>query len=120
MKIIAIGGGKLALKQTLAIDSVVVDLVGRKHPRALFIPTASGDDEEYEQSFRRTYADELGCKVDCLRLLYPSGDRSNLRKRPGSVTRIFASSFLPAPGWRKTARPAGRDARSLPVPGRRL
>ena len=81
MKIVAIGGGKLALKQTLAIDRVVVDLVGRKRPRALFIPTASGDDEEYEQSFRRTYADELGCKVDCLKLLYPGGDRSNLKKR---------------------------------------
>ena len=54
MKLVAIGGGKIALKQTLTIDSMVVDLVGKNRPRALFIPTASGDDEEYYESFQRT------------------------------------------------------------------
>ena len=53
-KLVAIGGGKMAEGETLAIDSQVVALTGKTYPRALFIPTASSDSREYWQGFQRT------------------------------------------------------------------
>ena len=46
-KLVAIGGGQLAERETLAIDREIVNLTGKTRPRALFIPTASSDSREY-------------------------------------------------------------------------
>lgn len=81
MKIISIGGGKLALRQTLPIDRFIVKLTRKKRPRALFIPTASGDDADYCEIFDRIYGTKLNCQVDCLRLLGRNGERKQLSKR---------------------------------------
>ncbi len=81
MRIISIGGGKLALRQTLPIDRFIVGLTRKKKPRALFIPTASGDDAEYCEIFDRIYGRKLNCQVDCLKLLGRQGERDNLAKR---------------------------------------
>ena len=59
MNIISIGGGSLRKKQTLLIDRHIVRCTGKGSPRALFIPTASGDDREYCDAFDRVYADAL-------------------------------------------------------------
>lgn len=50
MNVIAIGG---SLKKTLPIDSSIVKLTGKKSPRAFFIPTASGDPQDYCEAFDR-------------------------------------------------------------------
>ena len=42
-KIVAIGGGELKDLETLEIDKRIVELTGKTRPKALFIPTASGD-----------------------------------------------------------------------------
>lgn len=50
MKIVAVGGGigrPGTRVETLAIDRETVRLTGKKHPRLLFVPTASGDSESY-------------------------------------------------------------------------
>ena len=81
MKIIAIGGGKLGLRQTLPIDRFIVGLTRKKRPRALFIPTASGDDAKYCEIFDRIYGRKLNCQVDCLKLLGRHGERRKLAGR---------------------------------------
>ncbi|MFA5828870.1 MAG: Type 1 glutamine amidotransferase-like domain-containing protein [Candidatus Gracilibacteria bacterium] len=42
-KIVAIGGGEIAKHETLAIDKRIIKLTGEKHPKVLFIPTASSE-----------------------------------------------------------------------------
>lgn len=66
MKFITIGGGQLALSETLKIDRFIVEATGKASPRALFIPTASGDAEGYCETFRKVYQKTLGCKADML------------------------------------------------------
>jgi dipeptidase E len=72
-KIIAIGGGeigRLGVKnETLGIDREIVKLSGKKNPKLLFIPTASGDAPGYVTSVEKHFGKKLGCKVDSLELL---------------------------------------------------
>jgi len=80
--IIAIGGGKIMVPahreaQTLSIDQSIVQQVKRKSPKVLFIPTASEDNVEYCEAFRKQYEERLGCSVQEL-LLYR--DRPSNRK----------------------------------------
>lgn len=72
--IVAIGGGRIMAPhiskvQTLDIDQEIIRFSGKKKPSVLFIPTASEDNLEYVEAFKRLYSDNLNCKVDCL-LLY--------------------------------------------------
>ena len=67
-KIVAIGGGKIDKLKTLAIDREIVRLTNKKNPKALFIPTASGDEEGYWKTFQEIYGKKLGCKTEVLYL----------------------------------------------------
>ena len=67
-RIVVIGGGQLRRLETLPIDRRIVELAGRKRPGALFIPTASGDPEEYIHSFHDVYGRRLRCRTDVLTL----------------------------------------------------
>lgn len=89
MNIIAIGGGSLKKKQTLSIDRAVVELTGKKAPRALFIPTASGDPRDYGEAFDRIYGDMLGCGTDHLLLYRRPGDRAAAAKKIRSADLIY-------------------------------
>jgi dipeptidase E len=57
----------MGLGETESIDRILIGLAGNDKPRALFLPTASMDDEGYIQEFQETYS-RLGCQVDALRL----------------------------------------------------
>jgi dipeptidase E len=46
-KIVIIGGGDIGRSKTLKLDRRVVELTKKKRPKALFIPTASGDSQGY-------------------------------------------------------------------------
>lgn len=74
-KIVAIGGGKLKNLETLRIDKKVIRLSDKRRPKALFIPTASNDSENYWEIFQKVYGKKLGCKADVLYLF-----KSNLSK----------------------------------------
>src|SRR5512143_975131 len=89
MNIIAIGGGSLKKKQTLPIDRAIVKLTGQKAPRALFIPTASGDEKDYCEAFDRIYGDLLGCRTDRLLLYRRPGDRAAAAGKIGSADLIY-------------------------------
>ncbi|MBI9014659.1 MAG: Type 1 glutamine amidotransferase-like domain-containing protein [Clostridiales bacterium] len=70
MKILyAIGGGEISELETYKIDKAIVASTGKKAPKVLFIPTASGEPEGYVDSFNKLYGEKLGCKTDVLRLL---------------------------------------------------
>lgn len=66
------GGGEISQLETLALDSFICSQTGKRRPKALFIPTASGDADGYCKTFKHVYADRLGCEVDFL-LLAGSG-----------------------------------------------
>lgn len=67
--IIAIGGGELKGLETLPIDRSIVKLTRKKHPKALFIPTASNDAMGYWETFQSVYGKKLGCETDVLFLI---------------------------------------------------
>ncbi len=67
--IVAIGGGELKDLETLPIDRAIVKLTRKKHPKALFIPTASNDAFGYWETFQVVYGKKLGCETDVLFLV---------------------------------------------------
>lgn len=87
-RIVAIGGGNLGSAETPRIEMEIIGLTGKKRPRALFVPTASGDSEDYIAAFQRHYGEKLGCIIDVLRLAV---------KRPSFDTmkrQVMESDFL--------------------------
>lgn len=72
-KIIAIGGGEIGRRgvknETLAIDRGIINLSGKKNPKLLFIPTASGDAPAYIDSIEKYFGKRLGCKIDTLEII---------------------------------------------------
>ena len=68
-KIVAIGGGELRELETLEIDKRIVELTGKTRPKALFIPTASGDAVGYMDTFEACYGKHLGCQTRTLNLI---------------------------------------------------
>jgi len=73
MKIVAIGGGEIGKPgypiETEAIDREIIRLAGKKHPKVLFLPTASGDSLSYWETFKKYYGQKLECKPDVLYLI---------------------------------------------------
>lgn len=67
--IFAIGGGEISELETYEIDKKIVESSGKVNPKALFIPTASGEPQGYIDKFNKIYGEKLGCKIDVLLLL---------------------------------------------------
>jgi dipeptidase E len=70
MNIVAIGGGPFGPEGNFLIDKLVVELAKKPNPRALFIPTASSDSEDYIERFTAGYG-VFGCDIDILRVHAP-------------------------------------------------
>lgn len=88
-KIIAIGGGEIKDLDTFSIDKEIVRLTGKKNPKALFIPTASGDAEGYCETFRQVYGDRLGCNIEVLRLVKETLPEKEIRDKLLSSNLIY-------------------------------
>ena len=78
-KIVAIGGGEIGRPkegggfypiETLQIDKETIKLTNKKHPKLLFLPTASKDSRSYFEVVKRYFGKELGCKCEVLYLIY--------------------------------------------------
>lgn len=80
-KIIIIGGGEIGNYETLLFDKRNVELTGKKHPKALFVPTASGEAEGYIKTFNKVYGKRLGCKTDVLYALKTKPTKKELRQK---------------------------------------
>lgn len=87
-KIVAIGGGATDPPEPETIGREIVRLSGKKHPKALFIPTASSDDKEYWERFRTIYGDQLGCRTSVLYLLGERPSANAIREM------IFGSDII--------------------------
>ncbi len=60
--IVAMGGGGFTMEpENLALDRYVLSLSPEERPRVCFLPTASGDAEEYIENFHRSFA-TLSCR----------------------------------------------------------
>jgi dipeptidase E len=85
MKIVAIGGGEIGRPgkriETEKIDKEIIKLSGKKHPRLLFLPTASGDSKSYYEVIQNYYGRRLGCETDVLYLFGEVLSKKEMRKR---------------------------------------
>jgi len=88
-KIVVIGGGEIGNFETLPFDKRIVELTKKKHPKALFIPTASGEPDGYIQNFNKVYGKKLGCKTDVLFLLKTKPTKKELREKILSSDLIY-------------------------------
>ena len=90
MKIVAIGGGEIGRPkkeggryaiETRAIDEEIIKLTGKKNPKALLLPTASGDSQGYYSTFERYYGKMLGCKTDVLYLIREKPSKAEIKRK---------------------------------------
>ena len=87
-RIVSIGGGEIKLNETLHIDKEIIRLTGKKKPKALFIPTASGDPSGYYELFKKAYS-KLGCTCDVLYLLKEKLSAAQIKKKILSADLIY-------------------------------
>lgn len=104
-KIVVIGGGEIKDLETLVFDRRICELTGKKHPKALFIPTASSEPAEYIETFNKIYGKKLGCKTDVLYLIKEKPSQKEIKEK------IFGSDLIYVGGgntlkmmnkWRQT------------------
>jgi dipeptidase E len=85
MKIVAIGGGEIGRNgcpiETEEIDREIIRLSGKKHPKVLFLPTASSHANEYWEIFQKYYGQKLGCQTDVLYLVNSNSSSKYLREK---------------------------------------
>lgn len=85
MKIVAIGGGEIGRPgyqiETEKIDREIIRLAEKKHPKVLFLPTASGDSHLYWGTFQKYYGQKLGCKTDVLYLFDHNSSSKQIREK---------------------------------------
>lgn len=79
--IVAIGGGDIRTRGTAAIDREIIRLSGKKHPKLLFIPTASSDSERYWKHVQKYFGEFLKCKTDVLFLVNEPPSRDQIRRK---------------------------------------
>lgn len=67
-RIAALGGGGFSMEaRNSRLDRWLLSLTGRRRPRVLFVPTASGDSPKYIARFHRAFA-KLDCEPEHLQL----------------------------------------------------
>lgn len=101
---VIIGGGDIRRFETLKIDKEIVRLSVKKHPKALFIPTASNDSENYWKLFQIVYGKKLGCKPAVLYLLKETLTVEQIKHRILSSDLIYVGGGNPLKMvklWRK-------------------
>jgi dipeptidase E len=87
--ILAIGGGEIADAETESIDRRAIDAATVTTPHVLFVPTASGDAEEYVEKFESYYGSELSCETSTLRLTDPDTSVADARSAIESADIIY-------------------------------
>src|ERR1035438_2631391 len=78
--IVAIGGGEIRTRGTAPIDREIIRLSQKKHPRLLFIPTASSDSERYWEHVQKYFGGFLQCKTDVLFLIKEQLSKERIRR----------------------------------------
>ena len=83
--LIAIGGGELRERTTLAIDEYIANLAkkkaGERRANALFIPTASHDFMPYYNTFHKVYTGIFNIKTDVALTVFKEIDMEKMRAK---------------------------------------
>ncbi len=92
-KIIAIGGGELRERTTLAIDEYIANLAkeraGERRANALFIPTASHDFMPYYNTFHKVYTGVFNIKTDVALTVFKEVDQEKLKAKFEKADMIY-------------------------------
>jgi dipeptidase E len=102
--IVAIGGGEIRTRGTVAIDREIIRLSGKKNPRLLFIPTASSDSERYWKHVEEYFGGFLKCKTDVLYIIKEHPSREQIRRKIFSADVIYVgggNTLLMMRIWRR-------------------
>ena len=91
--IIAIGGGELRERTTLAIDEYIANLAkeraGDRRANALFIPTASHDFMPYYNTFHKVYTGVFNIKTDVALTVFKEVDLEKLKGKFEKADMIY-------------------------------
>jgi dipeptidase E len=87
--IVAIGGGEIRTRGTAAIDREIIRLSNKKHPKLLFIPTASSDSERYWKHVQEYFGKFLKCKTDVLFLINEQPSKEQIRRKISTADIIY-------------------------------
>ena len=92
-RIIAIGGGELRERTTLAIDEYIANLAkeraGDRRANALFIPTASHDFMPYYNTFHKVYTGVFNIKTDVALTVFKEVDLEMLNGKFEKADMIY-------------------------------
>lgn len=102
--IVAIGGGEIRIGETTRIDREIIRLSRRKHPKLLFIPTASSDDEGYWEQVQKHFGGRLKCRMDVLWLIRKPASLRQIREKILSANVIYVgggNTLLMMRLWRR-------------------
>ncbi len=108
-RIIAIGGGELRERTTLAIDEYIANLAksraGERRANALFIPTASHDFMPYYNTFHKVYTGVFNIKTDVALTVFKETDLEKLRAKIELADMIYVGggdTVFMIEHWKKT------------------
>ena len=92
-RIVAIGGGELRERTTLAIDEYIANLAkeraGERRANALFIPTASHDFMPYYNTFHKVYTGVFNIKTDVALTVFKEVDLEKLKAKFEKADMIY-------------------------------
>ena len=117
-KIIAIGGGELRERTTLAIDEYIATLAkaraGERRANALFIPTASHDFMPYYNTFHKVYTGVFDIKTDVALTVFKEVDLEKIKGKFEKADVIYVGggdTVFMMEHWKKTGLlPLFKDA----------
>jgi len=71
------------------MDREIIRLSGKKHPKLLFIPTASSDSERYWRHVQEYFGDFLKCRADVLFLVSQRPSYESIRRKILSADIVY-------------------------------
>lgn len=103
-RFVAIGGGEIRTRGTAAIDQEIIRLSNKRHPKLLFIPTASSDSERYWKHVQEYFGKFLKCKTDVLFLIKERPSEERIGRKILSADIIYVgggNTLLMMRVWRR-------------------
>ena len=92
-KLFIIGGGEIGRPgtpiETTKLDKEMLKLTGKKKPRLLFLPTASGDSESYYDVVKQHFGKRIGFTTDVLYLIKDKPNKKEVEKKIFSADVIY-------------------------------
>jgi dipeptidase E len=79
--VVVIGGGEIRTRGTARIDREIIRLSNKKHPKLLFMPTASSDSERYWRRVQEYFGKFLKCRTDVLFLIKEQPSKQEIRAK---------------------------------------